>query len=173
MAETEHDAYLELRRQCDSLIAEMADVRRERDEAQAERDKAKLTVATVSERLSRFVNYNHCEPANECWKGCCDAAREAGRQLMDDLRAGLGDVQNEIFGRWHEERRQMFDMTRRAECAEAERDKAQAACAALVAAIDAAPTGDHNHIQFEGCTVCAVAPEDLDALHEAAKEAGK
>jgi len=33
--ETEHDAYAEHRRQCDSLIAEMADLQAERDKAQA------------------------------------------------------------------------------------------------------------------------------------------
>jgi hypothetical protein len=47
----------------------------------------------------------------------------------------------------------------------AERDEARAACAAARELLEAAPSGEHNHIQFEGCTVCAIPPEALEELH--------
>ena len=43
--------------------------------------------------------------------------------------------------------------------------EAEGACAAARALLEAAPSGEHNHIQFEGCTVCAIPPEVFEDLH--------
>ena len=115
MAETEHDAYLELRRQCDHLIAELAkaqdgiaeggealdeaivhardaigenaDLRRQHAEAEVERDKAQAACAKVADQLDCWVHCNQCDPGNECWADCSELAARWGREAIDILRS--------------------------------------------------------------------------------------